>query len=194
MKKQLEFNMSTASVGAIVFYAVCGLLLVLLPTEALSIANYAIAALFGAVGVFNIFRYIKSRGVIGTFGFTLALGLVLLCFSVLMFCYPTFLATILPKIWGISLLIGGFGKIQASADLQRIQERRWWIMLIGAAFSFVLGVMCLANPIYIAETIFVFIGICLLAEAVLDLVAFLLIRTELKKYQKEARQVQEGTV
>ena len=188
MKRQLEFNMSTASLGAIIFYAVCGLLLLLLPTQALAIANYAIAALFGIAGIYNVFRYVKGRGVIGTFGFTLALGLVLLCFSVLMFCYPTFLSTILPKIWGISLLIGGFGKIQASADLQRIHERRWWIMLIGAAFSFVLGIMCLANPIYIAETIFVFIGACLLAEAVLDLVSLLLIRAELKKYKKEMEQ------
>ena len=188
MKKQIVFNMSSASLGAIVFYAICGLLLLLLPAEALAIANYAIAALFGLAGLFNVWRYFMNKSVIGTFGFSLALGLALLCFSVLMFCYPTFLAEILPAIWGISLLIGGFGKIQASADLQRIQDKHWWIMLIGAAFSFVLGILCWANPIYIAETIFMFIGICLLAESVLDLVSYLVIRARMKKYQKELEQ------
>ena len=47
-----------------------------------------------------------------------------------------------------------------------------------------LGVLCLANPIYIAQTIFVFIGICLLAEAVLDLVTLLMVRRHLRRFEK----------
>ena len=42
------------------------------------------------------------------------------------------LASLLPVIWGVSLLIGGFGKIQFAADLRRFGDRRWWTLLLGA--------------------------------------------------------------
>ena len=146
-----NWSLTGVSLAAIIFYAVCGLLLLLLPSEALAIANYAIAALLLAV---------------------------------VMFCYPTLLASLLPVIWGVSLLIGGFGKIQFAADLRRFGDRRWWTLLLGSLLSFALGILCLANPIYIAQTIFVFIGICLLAEAVLDLVTLLMVRRHLRRFEK----------
>lgn len=183
--KKFEWNFTSTSLTAIIFYGICGLLLLVLPSEALAIANYAIAAILAVAGVISIISYFRASVVIGRFSFQLAIGLALLSFGVLLFCYPTFLAQLLPAIWGLSLLVGGFGKIQASADLKRFGDAKWWIMLIGALLSFVLGVLSLANPIYIAQTIFVFIGICLLAEAALDLASFIVIRKRVRRFQKE---------
>ena len=174
-----NWSLTGVSLAAIIFYAVCGLLLLLLPSEALAIANYAIAALLLVMGVACIVGYCRGSVIIGRFGFLLAVGMVLVTLAVVMFCYPTLLASLLPVIWGTSLLIGGFGKIQFAADL-----RRWWTLLLGALLSFALGILCLANPIYIAQTIFVFIGICLLAEAVLDLVTLLMVRRHLRRFEK----------
>lgn len=179
-----NWSLTGVSLAAIIFYAVCGLLLLLLPTEALAIANYAIAALLLVMGVVCIIGYFRGSVIIGQFGFLLAVGMVLVTLAVVMFCYPTLLASLLPVIWGTSLLIGGFGKIQFAADLRRFGDRRWWTLLLGALLSFALGILCLANPIYIAQTIFVFIGICLLAEAVLDLVTLLMVRRHLRRFEK----------
>ena len=46
-----NWSLTGVSLAAIIFYAVCGLLLLLLPSEALAIANYAIAALLLMMGV-----------------------------------------------------------------------------------------------------------------------------------------------
>ena len=104
-----NWSLTGVSLAAIIFYAVCGLLLLLLPSEALAIANYAIAALLLVMGVACIVGYCRGSVIIGRFGFLLAVGLVLVTLAVVMFCYPTFLAGLLPVIWGTSLLIGGFG-------------------------------------------------------------------------------------
>ena len=176
-----NWSLTGVSLAAIIFYAVCGLLLLLLPSEALAIANYAIAALLLVMGVVCIIGYFRGSVIIGQFGFLLAVGMVLVTLAVVMFCYPTLLASLLPVIWGVSLLIG---KIQFAADLRRFGDRRWWTLLLGALLSFALGILCLANPIYIAQTIFVFIGICLLAEAVLDLVTLLMVRRHLRRFEK----------
>ena len=170
-----NWSLTGVSLAAIIFYAVCGLLLLLLPSEALAIANYAIAALLLVMGVVCIIGYFRGSVIIGQFGFLLAVGMVLVTLAVVMFCYV---------IWGVSLLIGGFGKIQFAADLRRFGDRRWWTLLLGALLSFALGILCLANPIYIAQTIFVFIGICLLAEAMLDLVTLLMVRRHLRRFEK----------
>ena len=127
-----NWSLTGVSLAAIIFYAVCGLLLLLLPSEALAIANYAIAALLLMMGVVCIIGYFRGSVIIGQFGFLLAVGMVLVTLAVVMFCYPTLLASLLPVIWGVSLLIGGFGKIQFAADLRRFGDRRWWTLLLGA--------------------------------------------------------------
>ena len=106
-----NWSLTGVSLAAIIFYAVCGLLLLLLPSEALAIANYAIAALLLMMGVVCIIGYFRGSVIIGQFGFLLAVGMVLVTLAVVMFCYPTLLASLLPVIWGVSLLIGGFVRI-----------------------------------------------------------------------------------
>ena len=99
-----NWSLTGVSLAAIIFYAVCGLLLLLLPSEALAIANYAIAALLLVMGVVCIIGYFRGSVIIGQFGFLLAVGMVLVTLAVVMFCYPTLLASLLPVIWGTSLL------------------------------------------------------------------------------------------
>ena len=91
-----NWSLTGVSLAAIIFYAVCGLLLLLLPTEALAIANYAIAALLLVMGVVCIIGYFRGSVIIGQFGFLLAVGMVLVTLAVVMFCYPTLLASLLP--------------------------------------------------------------------------------------------------
>ena len=55
-----NWSLTGMSLAAIVFYAVCGLLLLLLPTEALAIANYAIAALLLVMGVVCVIGYFRG--------------------------------------------------------------------------------------------------------------------------------------
>ena len=133
-----NWSLTGMSLAAIVFYAVCGLLLLLLPTEALAIANYAIAALLLVMGVVCVIGYFRGSVIIGQFGFLLAVGLVLVTLAIVMFCYPTLLASLLPVIWGVSLLIGGFGKIQFAADLHRLVDAaagRVFVLCAGHSLS-----------------------------------------------------------
>ena len=62
-----NWSLTGVSLAAIIFYAVCGLLLLLLPSEALAIANYAIAALLLVMGVVCIIGYFRGSVIIGQF-------------------------------------------------------------------------------------------------------------------------------
>ena len=78
------------------------------------------------------------------------------------------------------MLFGAFVKIQYAFDELALKIEKWWIMLILAAFSMVVGILTLANPAFLGENRNVIIGIMLIVEAIIDLVVFLLIRKALK--------------
>lgn len=168
-----DFNRNSSYWTAILFYLVCGLLLLLLPNLALSIANVALAVLLFVVGMRSIVSYVRGSILDGVMGLQLAAGLVATCFAVLLLFNPLFLAEILPFVWGVALLVGGFGKVQMAADLKRIGDRLWWCALAAALLSFVLGALSITRPVFIASVLTQFVGASLLVEGVLDLVSFL---------------------
>ena len=102
-----NWSLTGVSLAAIIFYAVCGLLLLLLPSEALAIANYAIAALLLVMGVVCIIGYFRGSVIIGQFGFLLAVGMVLVTLAVVVFCYPTLLASLPPTCAASATVAGG---------------------------------------------------------------------------------------
>ena len=130
-----DFNRNSSYWTAILFYLICGLLLLLMPNLALSIANVALAILLCAVGVRSIVSYLRGSILDGVMGLQLAAGLVALCFALLLLFNPLFLAELLPFVWGVALLVGGFGKVQMAADLKRIGDRFWWYALIAALWA-----------------------------------------------------------
>ena len=94
-----DFNRNSSYWTAILFYLVCGLLLLLLPNLALSIANVALAVLLFVVGMRSIVSYVRGSILDGVMGLQLAAGLVATCFAVLLLFNPLFLAEILPFVW-----------------------------------------------------------------------------------------------
>ena len=79
------------------------------------------------------------------------------------------------------MIAGGFAKVQVAFDLNRVDRERWWLMLIGALLSFVLGVLAVTQPAFLAGIVTQFIGASLLLEALLDMAALLTIQREVKK-------------
>lgn len=104
--------------------------------------------------------------------------------GVLLLFNPNFLLSLLPFLWGLSLLVGGFGKVQMSVDLKRIGETRWWLALIGAGVSLVLGSFAVFRPVFVAEVIVQFIGVSLLVESVVDLTTVLTINKKIRDYRR----------
>ncbi|MEG0049137.1 MAG: DUF308 domain-containing protein [Clostridia bacterium] len=185
MKKvTYQWNRNTACWAGVLFYAVCGLLLLILPKLAMSIANFSLAAILLIVGGFFVFSYFKGSVLDGLMGARLMMGLVLVCFGIMLCFNSSFLSVLLPLLWGISLLVGGFGKVQICIDLKRIGEKYWWTVLIGAVVSFALGFIAIARPSFITTIVTQFIGISLLVEAVLDAITLFTTNKRVKDYRK----------
>ena len=165
----------------ILFYLVAGILLILFRSLALRVAAYVGAAVLVGFGVVYLFRYLRSEIVHRIIGGDLAVALILIFIGILLALNPDAPSNLLPAIWGLALLFGCFLKIQYALDEKALKIKRWWIMLIFAAVSLVIGILALLRPDFFGENMEIIVGIMLIAEAVLDVVVFFLLRSALKK-------------
>ena len=177
--KTFRWNMTGWSM--IGFYAVCGLLLLLLPDLALLIANYALAITLCVVGLVMVIGYIRAEALEGMLGYGLSVGLMLLLLGITLLFNSNILVKLLPFLWGVAMLTGGFGKLQMAFDLRRIGQGHWWLMLLAALVSFTLGLLSITRPVFMATTVTQFAGVALLVEAALDIGALLTIKREFKR-------------
>lgn len=165
----------------IVFCLVCGVLLNLFGNLALRITAYVLAGVMLICGIWSVIAYIRSKPLQRITEARLATGLILLVSGILLAFNPNYLEDFLPFIWGLALLFGGFLKIQYAFDEKSVGVRKWWIMLIFAVFSIIIGILSLLNPAFLGESRSLVIGIFLVVEAVLDITVFFLLRHALKK-------------
>ena len=170
----------------IFFCLVSGLLLILLENLTMAVTAYVLAAMLIGYGVWLIIEYIRSTPMVRIIEVKLAVGLILLVTGAMLAFSPESLKELLPYAWGLALLFGGFLKIQYAFDRKSLGAQKWWILLILAAFSLIIGVISLLNPAFLGDKKEMVIGIMLTVEAVLDIVVFLLLKRKIRKTQPAA--------
>ncbi len=165
----------------IVFCLVSGLLLILLENLTLRITGYVLSAGLLILGAIMMVQYIRSEPDVRIVEAKLAVGLIMLVAGAMLAFSPDSLRELLPYAWGLALLFGGFLKVQYAFDRKSLGSQKWWILLIMAAFSIVIGVISLLNPDFLGDKRELVIGILLTLEAVLDIAAYLLLKRTIRK-------------
>ena len=166
---------------SIIFYFIFGLLLMFLKDQAIQICAYALAALLILFGGYQVFAFISAPVTRKLTEPRLAIGLVSLLAGILLAFRPTALDQLFPVIWGLSLLFGGFIKIQYASVQYTLKMEKWWIMLIFALVSLLIGIAALTRPGFLGDNQDLIIGIMLILEAVLDVIVFFLMNRAKKK-------------
>ena len=165
----------------VLFYAVIGLLLILLNELVTDVAAWALAGGMVLFGGWFLLRYFRADVQNRLAGADMAMGLVLLLAGILLISSPSDMREVFPKIWGLSLIFGGFLKIQYAFDERSVKVQKWWLMLIFAAVSLAIGILALLNKAVFGDNQHLVIGIFMLAEAVLDIVTYFILSRGMKK-------------
>ena len=165
----------------IAFDIVCGLLLIFFGDKALRITTYVLSGLMIILAVWLTLCYLRSTPLEKITHSYLACGLALAFSGTILAFNPDYLREFLPFVWGLALLFGAFLKFQYAFDEKAVKIEKWWILLIMAAFSLVIGILCLVNPDFLGDKREMFIGIILVVEAVLDIVVYLMLSKALNK-------------
>lgn len=81
---------------------------------------------------------------------------------------------ILTILYGILMLVAGVSKIQTMIDMVRLHNNKWFWAGINALVSIVCAIIILWSPFTSTALLWIFVGVSLIVEAVLDIVILFL--------------------
>lgn len=168
-----EKKLSINGIAICVFEIVVAVLLILNPL-AFTKAIVIIAALaLITVGIINIVKYFKDEPEVAAKGHCLMVGLGALSGGLIcLFKHGWIVVTIslFTVVYGIFIFISGLAKVQTAVDMLRVKSKKWLFPAIGAAISIICAIIIVCNPL---KTMWVFIGITLLVQAVFDIIVII---------------------
>lgn len=155
------------------FELLVGVLLLVDPVNFTSGILIAAGVVLGLLGIKTLVVYFFQKPEEAAASHGLLNGLVCLLLGLfLVFKSYWILATfpVLTVIYGVGVLITGLAKLQTAVDMLRLKKGRWYLAMIGAALSLCCAAVVLMNPFGTTAALWMFTGISLIVEAVLDLI------------------------
>lgn len=154
-----------------------GVLLLINPVRFTSGIIMGLGIVLLAMGLVSVAKYFKTAPAEAAREQTLVKGLVILLLGA--FCTFKsywFITTfpLLTMVYGVAILLVGLVRVQWTVDHLRLKTGRWLWTAIGAAVALILAAIILANPFSTVNVLWTFVAISLIAEAVLDVIAFIL--------------------
>ena len=164
--------MKTAKIGYIVMsvlFCVLGVVLLFTPgVSALWIGRLLGIGLilFGAIKLVGYFSRDLFRL---AFQYDLAFGLLLMVLGIVTLSLPGDALSFLCVMFGIPVLADGLFKIQIAMDSRQFGIRNWWLVLVLAALTCVVGVVLVFRPMTGVRALTALMGLSLLCDGVLNL-------------------------
>lgn len=169
-----------------------GILLLVNPEAFTSAIAIGAGILLLILGVFWVIRYFVKSAEDAAKEQLLFKGLISLAAGA--FCMANFKQIvlafpILAFVYGVVILVAGFGKVQKTVDALRAKKPRWYLGGISALIFLICGGIILADPFGSADILWIFTGIVLIVEAISDLLALIFSRAK-----KQAEEEPEAEV
>lgn len=145
-----------------------------------------------AVGIMSLIRYIKLNREGGSpilNGLTLAAAVVSLVLGAICSFAPgavIAIFTVLAVVYGIIFLIMGALKCQSFFAGRALEIRTPVLIIFGAVLTAVCGIVIITDPFKTADVMLKFLGIALIAQAVIDIVALIQIFTVVRVIENAA--------
>lgn len=169
-----------------VFYVLLGLVLIIWPASSALTICYAVGALFILAGLFYSICYFTKNHYNSMLGQSLAIGLVLLVIGLFVILRAESILKAMPFMIGVLLVFDSATKVQAALDLRRTGYSRWSSALLIGAVTAVLGLILIWNPFSAVVVLNIFIGVCLILNAVANLLSALLLSRRYKQAERQS--------
>lgn len=146
-----------------------GLVLLIWPGTTMRIVCTLLGGMLLIYGLAQIVIYLinKERTMISQG--MMVFGIVLAVIGVWILMQPDMIIMAVPVIVGALIVIHGVHNVVQAVALKRDGYDRWWLALVFAALTVVLGGILVYNPFEVAETVVRFIGLFLIYDGVSDI-------------------------
>lgn len=197
MDKLMKRFFRSSLVSSITLF-VLGFLIIFKSEVTIITIAYLIGSILVALGTLAIIQYIKNIEVSGKNDLDILYGVVTIILGLLVINNPKLIASILPIIIGVTIIINSATKLQYAFELKKENNQQWKTTMTISIISVICGVVLLFNPFKGAVVITQTIGIFMIVYSILDIISTAIIkrnvnyiRSEIIKKNNEATVIEE---
>ncbi len=155
---------------------IIGVLLILQSEITIITISYLIGTLLIAMGAIAIIKFIKNINNVAREELDIFYGVVTIILGVIVVYNPEAIASIIPIIIGIGIIINSATKLQYALELRESLNNQWKTTVVISIISAVCGVILICNPFKGAVIIMQIIGGFIVAYSILDIVSTITIK------------------
>ncbi len=175
MEKLMQKFFRSSLVTSIVLM-VLGVLLILQSEVTIITISYIIGTLLIALGAIAIIKFVKNVNSITREDLDIVYGTVTIILGVIVIYNPEAIASIIPIIIGIGIVISSATKLQYAIELKENLSSQWKTTMIISIISAICGVILICNPFKGAVVIMQIIGGFIIVYSILDIISTITIR------------------
>ncbi len=179
MDKLMKKFFRSSLVSSIMLF-VLGLLIIFKSEVTIIAISYLIGGVLVGLGAFAIIKFIKNIEISGKNDLDILYGVVTIILGLLIVKNPKSIASVLPIIIGVAIVINSSTKLQYAFELKKENNQQWKTTMIISIISVICGVVLLFNPFKGAVILTQTIGIFIIIYAILDIVSTSIIKKNVK--------------
>ena len=164
--------------------AILGILLLLESELTIVTMSYILGAILIAVGVVALINFINDLQKQTKNELNIVYGIGMVILGIIIITNPKGIASIIPFILGIIIVLNSSAKLEYSFELKRDNNKLWLSTMILSIIALLCGIVLIFNPFEGAQFITKIVGILLLLYAIIDIIASFRIRKTVKSFQK----------
>lgn len=169
MKSIIQDMKQNYFINAVIMVAL-GLVLVIWPDVLGVMLCYLLGGALILMGVIQLIGFLRGERLGFYSKFNMIMGIVLVLLGLWICTQPHIVLSIIPVVVGIIVLIHGLMDIQYTLDIKKTGNTKWWIAMIAAIITLVVGLLLVFNPFTAYEITMILLGIAMLYDGGSDLV------------------------
>ena len=165
-----------AKVGYIIIsilIGVLGIVLIAVPNFSVSLLCRLGGGILILFGIVKIISYCSNDLYRLAFQYDLAIGILLIALGAILILRTRIMTSLICVLLGIYTLADALLKIQISVDSKAFGIRQWWLILVVAIITGVVGFLLVFRPSENARIVMILLGLALLMEGALNFITVL---------------------
>ena len=184
-------KMSIVSIIFSIIFIAIGIFVLLKPETAINIICYVLGVLLILWGVVSMIQFFSDKTSESYLSISFIFGAFMFIFGLIILIKPEIIASIIPLLLGIWMLINGVTKLSYSLTINKLSNAT--VSIVGSIFIIILGVLLIFNPFAGAKSLVQIIGISFIVYSVIDLAESIALTFSLKKNEKTEGKIVEAT-
>ena len=164
--RSIKVNLLSSAILCVIL----GIVLVAYPDTSMTLVCRTVGVIVLITGLGLVFGYLKSGKEHWYGKIELVFGTILAIVGGFLILRPLGLISIIPIIFGILFIYHGLANMRQAMELRQYKDRGWWLPVLIAATTVLLGIFIINYPIRTMDIIMRVIGACLIYDGLANTV------------------------